>query len=69
MAGLTNIQLTTPGQLDVDIVRNNVKSISDNSTSYKFLDKIINDEVIAEKFQKFLAENQLSSHVWALGKK
>ena len=66
---MTNIQLTTPGQLDVDIVRNNVKSISDNTTSYKFLNKIINDEIIAENFQKFLAENQLSSHVWVIGEK
>jgi len=68
-AGLTNIQLTTPGQLDVDIVRNNLNYISENSTCYKFLNKILNDKIIANKFQKYLAENQLSSHVWVIGKK
>jgi SAM-dependent methyltransferase len=68
-AGLKNIQLTTPGQLDVDIVRNNVKSISNNTNSYKFINKIINDEIIAENFQNFLAKNQLSSHVWVFGEK
>ena len=68
-AGLKNIQLTTPWQLDVDIVRNNVKSISNKTNIYKFLNKIINDEIIAENFQNFLAKNQLSSHVWVFGEK
>ena len=66
---MKNIQLTTPGQLDVDIVRNNVKSISNKTNIYKFLNKIINDEIIAENFQNFLAKNQLSSHVWVIGEK
>ena len=48
MAWMTNIQLTTPGQLDVDIVTNNVKPISNDYSSYNFINKIINDEIIAE---------------------
>ena len=35
----------------------------------RFLQKILDDDVISAEFQKFLATNQLSSHAWVIGKK
>ena len=68
-AGLVDIQVTTPGKLDVDIVRNaslkNPNLLKDN----RFLQHMIADESTADAFQKFLSENQLSSHAWVIGKK
>ena len=67
-AGLNEIQITTPGKLDVDIVRNyaenNPQIIKDN----RFIRALLDDRGKSKYFQEFLAENQLSSHAWILGK-
>ncbi len=67
-AGLSDIQITTPGQLDVDIVRNFVNKNPEIVKNNKFMQNILDDRDKSELFQDFLAENQLSSHVWVLGK-
>jgi len=69
-AGLTDVVISTPGQLDVDIVKNFMMS-SDGKVleNNRFLQSIIDSDDKADKFQTFLASNQLSSHVWILGKK
>jgi len=69
-AGLTDVKISTPGQLDVDIVKNFVTS-SDGSAlqNNRFLKSILDSENKSDKFQDFLSSNQLSSHVWVMAKK
>lgn len=67
--GLSDIQVITPGKLDVDIVLNKINQNPDLMSKNIFLREILSDKNKARKFQKFLAENQLSSHAWVIGKK
>lgn len=60
--------MTTPGELDVDIVRNASRQDPDLLRRQRFLQRLINDEQSAAAFQKFLADNRMSSHAWVLGK-
>lgn len=57
--GFEVLEVNTPGKLDVDIVNN-------HAPVEGFIGKLINT---GDKFQKFLADNGLSSHMWAVGKK
>ena len=63
--GLDEIAFLTPGQLDVDIVRN-TKLPAD-----PFLAHLLGDgsETQRAAFQRFLAENGLSSHMWVLARR
>lgn len=66
-AGFTNIQVETPGKLDVDIVRNAMKDESINNINLSRLERHILTTWSEEKLlrlQEFLAENLLSSHCW-----
>jgi SAM-dependent methyltransferase len=67
--GLTNFSITTPGQLDVDIIRNAVKRDPTILNKKRFLSKILADDNKAGAFQKFLVDQKLSSHVWVFGQK
>ena len=67
-AGLVEISVTTPGELDVDIVRNVLRQDPELLQSQRFFQRLINDEQSAAAFQVFLAENRLSSHAWVIGK-
>jgi len=66
-AGLDDINVTTPGKLDVDIVRNAVKE-NTVEINNDFLSKLIFNENYSSLFQNFLVENSLSSHAWIIGK-
>lgn len=68
-AGLADIMVTTPGQLDVDIVRNAAKRDPALLDGQRFLRNLLTDEQNAAAFQNFLAEQRLSSHVWVIGRK
>ncbi|MDH5731609.1 MAG: class I SAM-dependent methyltransferase [Gammaproteobacteria bacterium] len=68
-AGFKDIQILTPGVLDVDIVKNSLRDESDLLRSNRFLNSILSDEKIANSFQNFLVENKMSSHVWVLARK
>ncbi len=68
-AGLVDIDISTPGQLDVDIVRNAIKRKPDLLNGQRFLQRIATDNDMAVNFQEFLAANRLSSHAWVIGKK
>ncbi len=68
-AGLADICITTPGKLDVDIVRNAYKRSPDVLAGNRFAQLMIGDEERGAAFQEFLAGHQLSSHVWILGRK
>lgn len=66
--GLVDIEITTPGKLDVDIVKNKLEERPNVLSGQGFLKTILKDEEKSKAFQKFLAENKLSSHTWVLAK-
>ena len=66
--GLFDINVSTPGKLDVDIVRNAFHKNPNILQGQNFLKHIIRDEQAASAFQIFLTENCLSSHAWVIGK-
>jgi SAM-dependent methyltransferase len=68
-AGLVDVDVTTPGVLDIDIVRNAVKKHPEILASQRFVGRLIADERLSAGFQSFLSENCLSSHTWILGRK
>jgi SAM-dependent methyltransferase len=68
-AGLVDVEVTTPGQLDVDIVRNAAKSDPLLLNGHRFLQNLLTEDTIAQALQSFLVANRLSSHAWVLGRK
>jgi len=69
-AGLIDITISTPGMLDVDIVKNYIKSADPNIVkNNRFLSSIFVDQDKSQIFQDFLINNQLSSHAWVMGQK
>ena len=68
-AGLIEVDISTPGVLDVEIVKNYDKNNTHSALQSRFLSKVLKDEMLLDKFQKFLSENQLSSHAWVFAKK
>jgi 2-polyprenyl-3-methyl-5-hydroxy-6-metoxy-1,4-benzoquinol methylase len=68
-AGLIEIEISTPGVLDVEIVKKFMDKNNAFEENPRFLNKILADENLANQFQKFLSENQLSSHAWIFAKK
>lgn len=68
-AGLERIVVTTPGELDVDIVRNATKKDPELLRKHRFLNGILSNSAAESAFQTFLSENRLSSHIWILGKR
>jgi SAM-dependent methyltransferase len=68
-AGLVDVNVTTPGQLDVDIVRNAVIQNPNLISEQRFIERIIKSNSTASAFQNFLSENCLSSHAWVYGKR
>lgn len=67
--GFDNIEIETPGELDVDIVRN--MALADSSIALPhFVKSLINsDEVTRQNFQNFLKANLMSSHVRCVARK
>lgn len=65
-SGMELINFCTPGELDVDIVRNIQYENPDINLS-RFITSIINSsENVRANFQDFLKQNKLSSHVQAI---
>jgi len=67
--GLEEVDVITPGVLDVDIVRNALKTDSTLLAGNRFLSSLLSHDKGAKAFQSFLSENQLSSHAWVLSRK
>ena len=67
-AGMEITDISTPGVLDVDIVRNFMKNNPGALPNNRFLEKIISDTELAESFQEYLSSNLLSSHAWVFAK-
>jgi len=68
--GYRDIEVQTPGELDADIVRNKilqgVTDLKDNPFIRHLLVERWDDAGPA--FQQFLRDNQLSSHMWTVGR-
>jgi 2-polyprenyl-3-methyl-5-hydroxy-6-metoxy-1,4-benzoquinol methylase len=67
-AGLHDIQITTPGKLDVDIVKNYIEKNPQFTKENRFIHALLKDADRSNMFQEFLIQNKLSSHVWVFGK-
>lgn len=69
--GFETVEMITPGKLDAEIVRTKILSGELNTAINPFLKTILIDawERIGSKFQDFLAEAGLSSHLWMVSKK
>lgn len=66
--GFKVVKVFTPGQLDVDIVRN--MSLEQDIEVEKFVKLLINsDKKTRDNFQAFLRENNLSSHMCFIAQK
>ena len=68
-AGLNDIDISTPGQLDVDIVRNTLMESPELRSQHRFLGNLVKEEELGPVFQDFLVKNKLSSHAWIISKK
>lgn len=68
-AGLVDVEVTTPGKLDVDIVRNRFADLPALKASHPFFAALLEDKDASEAFQTFLADHQRSSHTWVLARK
>jgi SAM-dependent methyltransferase len=68
-AGLTDITVTTPGQLDVDIVRNAYRHAPELLKGQRFLSNLLENDSSAIALQDFLVQQRLSSHAWVMGRK
>jgi 2-polyprenyl-3-methyl-5-hydroxy-6-metoxy-1,4-benzoquinol methylase len=60
------VNLFTPGELDVDIVVNFAKSNPSVELDRFAREILVSDEKTQNAFQKFLADNRLSSHMWVV---
>ena len=65
------LEIFTPGQLDVDLVRNKILDKKFNLNNNFFLNDIIvkNYETKGNEFQKYLINNKLSSNMWVVAQK
>lgn len=65
------LEIQTPGQLDVDLVRTAALEGKIDLSSQPFIKAIVQDEfeTLGGPFQEFLAKNCLSSHLWIVGRK
>lgn len=68
--GLEEVAFLTPGQLDVDIVRNIIAQTGQGLDD-PFLDHLIRQGSDGQRdsFQRFLTEQGLSSHMWILARR
>lgn len=67
--GFDVLQCVTPGRLDAEFVRE--AALRGEIQLDGFLEKVLVDEwgALGWPFQQFLAENNLSSHMWAVARK
>lgn len=70
-AGLEVVEVSTPGQLDVDLVRRKLESGEWDAGASPFLRQVLLEEgdKLSSAFQRFLAEHGLSSHLWLVARK
>lgn len=69
--GFEVLEVSTPGVLDADIVRNKVLAGKFDLTGQRFLQIVLLErwDELKDPFQQFLRDNQLSSHMWLVARK
>jgi SAM-dependent methyltransferase len=69
--GFKTLEVTTPGQLDAELVRNQVLAGAVDLSSQPFLRRVLVEEWerLGTPFQRFLAAEGLSSHMWIVARK
>lgn len=69
--GLTVLEVSTPGKLDAEFVREGALKQDISLDAQPFLRRVLLDEWerLGPAFQNFLAENGLSSHMWLVAQK
>lgn len=67
-AGFVDVNVTTPGVLDVDIVRNAALKDASLLSGQRFIERLVLDPNLSMKFQEFLSKQSLSSHTWVFAK-
>ena len=69
--GFETVSVFTPGKLDAEIVRKKILSGAFDVSKKPFLKQVLIDEwdTLGDKFQKFLYESNLSSHMMVVAKK
>ncbi len=69
--GFKVLEVTTPGRLDAEFVHEAIKTGKYNISNNPFLKRILLDDwdKLGWKFQQFLADNGLSSHMWLAARK
>jgi SAM-dependent methyltransferase len=69
-AGFSDVNIFTPGKLDVDIVRNSIDGKPEFKDQQRFIHHLLQKDSETQKaFQKFLSDHQLSSHCWVWAQK
>lgn len=69
--GFKVIEILTPGELDAELVRKKILAGELDVSNCPFLKYILVDQwgTTGEIFQHFLAQNNLSSHLWIVARK
>lgn len=69
--GFKILEIQTPGQLDAELVRNKALDKEIDLSNQLFLKYILLDkwEQTGDSFQKYLRDNNLSSHMWLVAQK
>lgn len=69
--GLRVLEVTTPGKLDAELVRRKALANRIDLTAQPFLRRVLLEqwERLGEPFQRFLAEQGLSSHMWLVARR
>ncbi len=70
-AGLDVLEVSTPGELDAQLVRRKTLSGEYDLSESPFLRRVLVDDWdrLSDPFQDFLATNLLSSHMWLVARK
>lgn len=68
-AGFEVLEWSTPGLLDVELVRKKVLSGAFSLDGQPFLEKVVMDERKGDALQAFLAAEGLSSHLWMVARR
>jgi len=66
--GFKILEISTPGNLDVDIIVNKIKK-GKHKNKNDFFDIIFNSNLLKKNFQKYLKKNCLSSSLWVVAQK
>lgn len=69
--GFAIVEILTPGKLDAELVRTSILKGDLAIDNQPFLKQVLIDEweSLGERFQEFLADNTLSSHMWVVARK